>query len=70
MPVDVKEHRENSRAELEKSLRETRQELLQSRLNKQTGQLERPHLLKELRRDIARLQTLINEKRRAEAVSA
>lgn len=70
MPVDVKQTRENSRAELEKALRETREELLQSRLHKQTGQLERPHLLKELRRDIARLQTLINEKRRAEAVSA
>lgn len=70
MSIDVKESRENSRAELEKKLRETREELLQSRLHKQTGQLEKPHLLRELRRDGARLQTLINEKRRAEAVSA
>jgi len=70
MPVDVKTYRENSRAELEKQLREAREELLRTRLNKQTGQLEKPHLLKELRRDIARLETLIHEKRRSEAASA
>jgi large subunit ribosomal protein L29 len=65
MAFDVKELRENSLAELEKQLRETREELLKARLNKQTGQLERPHLLKEFRRDIARLETLITAKRAA-----
>ena len=69
MPSDVKDLRENSLAELEKQLRETREELLKSRLSKQTGQLERPHLLKEHRREIARLETIITEKKRAAAVS-
>jgi large subunit ribosomal protein L29 len=69
MPFDVKDLRENTLPELEKQLRDTREELLKSRLSKQTGQLERPHLLKEYRRDIARLETLIIEKKRAAAAS-
>ena len=69
MALDVTELRENSLAELEKQLRDTREELLKTRLSKQTGQLEKPHLLKEFRRDIARLETLITEKKRAAAAS-
>lgn len=65
MATSTKDLRENSVAELEKLLRDNRQELLDSRLKKHTGQLERPHLLKELRRSIARLETLISEKKRA-----
>ncbi len=67
MAQDVKALRENSLAELEKQLREIREDLLKARLNKQTGQLDRPHLLKEYRRDIARLETLITEKKRTAA---
>lgn len=67
MAIDVKELRENSLTELEKQLRETREELLQSRLKKLTGQLEKPHLLKAYRRDIARLETLISAKKSAAA---
>lgn len=67
MASNTKDLRENSIAELEKQLRDHRQELLDSRLKKQTGQLERPHLLKELRRSIARLETLISEKKRTAA---
>lgn len=67
MARKIKDLRENSVAELEKDLRDQRQELLDSRLKKKTGQLERPHLLKALRRNIARLETLISEKKRATA---
>jgi large subunit ribosomal protein L29 len=70
MSIDVKEFREKSVAELSKELRENREELLKARLGAQTGQLEKPHLLKALRRDIARLETLLTEKRRAESASA
>ena len=69
MARNTKELRENSVAELEKQLRDYRQELLNTRLKKQTGQLERPHLLKELRRDIARHETLIGEKKSAEGAA-
>ncbi len=59
------ELRELSVSENEKKLRDTREELLQMRLRKNTGQVERPHLLRELRRDIARMETIIREKKRA-----
>ena len=59
------EIRELSVSEIERKLRDTRDELLQMRLRKETGQVERPHLLRELRRDIARIETIHREKMRA-----
>ena len=56
--------------ELQQKLRTTREALLESRLRKQSGQLERTHEIKQMRRDIARLQTLINEKTRKSETSA
>ena len=53
-----KEIRELSPTELETKLRETREQLLQLRLRKQTGQIEKPHQLREYRKDIARLETI------------
>lgn len=44
-------------AEIETRLRETREKLLQLRLRKQTGQVEKTHELRVLRKDIARLET-------------
>ena len=48
-------------------LRETRSELLMLRLKKNTGQVEKPHMLRVLRKDIARLLTEQNVKLRATA---
>ena len=59
--MKTKELKELSVAELNKKLRETREELLNLRLRKQTGQVEKPHELRELRKLIARIQTLIKE---------
>jgi len=53
-----KEIRELSPTELETKLRETREQLLQLRLRKQTGQVEKPHQLREYRKDIARMETV------------
>jgi large subunit ribosomal protein L29 len=55
--MTTKEIRELSHTELETKLRELREQLLQLRLRKQTGQVEKPHLLREYRKDIARLET-------------
>jgi large subunit ribosomal protein L29 len=55
--MKTKEIRELSPAELETKLREIREQLLQLRLRKQTGQIEKPHLLRAYRKDIARLET-------------
>ena len=64
-----KEIRELSAAEIDTKLRETREQLVQLRLRKHTGQIEKPHLLREYRKDVARLETILNEKKR-QAVAA
>ena len=58
-----KEIRELSSAEIDTKLRETREQLLQLKLRKQTGQVEKTHELRTLRKDIARLETVATEKR-------
>lgn len=55
--------------ELEKEVRDARAELLQMRLRKKTGQIEKPHLFQQLRRRIARLETVAHEKRAAGAAA-
>jgi large subunit ribosomal protein L29 len=52
-----KEIRELSATEIDSKLRETREQLLQLKLRKQTGQVEKTHELRTLRKDIARLET-------------
>ena len=61
--MTTKEIRELSTTELATKLRETREQLLQLRLRKQTGQIEKPHLLHVHRKDIARLETILTEKK-------
>jgi large subunit ribosomal protein L29 len=58
-----KEIRDLSPAEITTKLREVRGQLLQLRLRKQTGQVEKTHELRTLRKDIARLETILNEKK-------
>ena len=58
-----KEIRDLSLNEIPTKLREVREQLLQLKLRKQTGQVEKTHELRTLRKDIARLETIANEKR-------
>jgi large subunit ribosomal protein L29 len=58
-----KEIRDLSPAEITTKLREVRGQLLQLKLRKQTGQVEKTHELRTLRKDIARLETILNEKK-------
>lgn len=58
-----KEIRDLSPAEITTKLRDVRGQLLQLRLRKQTGQVEKTHELRTLRKDIARLETILNEKK-------
>jgi large subunit ribosomal protein L29 len=62
-----KEIRELSPAEITTKLRETREQLLQLRLRKNTGQVEKPHLLRAYRKDIARLETILKQKKTTKA---
>jgi large subunit ribosomal protein L29 len=63
--MTTKEIRDFSVGEIETKLRETRDQLLQLRMRKQTGQVEKTHELRTLRKDIARLETISNEKQGA-----
>ena len=58
-----KEIRDLSAAEITTKIRETRESLLQLRLRKQTGQVEKTHEIRTLRKDIARLETIQNQKK-------
>ena len=59
--MKITEIKEMSEAELQKKFRELGEELLQLQVRKQTGQLEKPHLLKSIRRDRARILTVLNQ---------
>ena len=61
--MTTKEIRDLAPAEITTKLRSTRDELLQLRLRKHTGQVEKTHTIRDLRKDIARLETLLTEKK-------
>lgn len=67
--MTAKEIQKLSLAEIGTKLRETRSELLMLRLKKNTGQLEKPHTLRLLRKDIARLLTVQTAKLNAPAAA-
>jgi large subunit ribosomal protein L29 len=60
--MKAKEIRDLSVAEINVKLNETREKLLGLRLRKQTGQVEKTHELRALRKDIARLETIKTQK--------
>jgi len=64
--MNSKELRGLSLEELEAKAREFRGELFNARIRKETGQLENTAKLGLLRRDIARAETILREKRGAD----
>ena len=68
--MKVKDIKELSLPELEKSIRDTRDQLLELKLRKQTGQVENTAELTQRRRDIAPMETIRSEKIQAESKSA
>ena len=57
--MKMSEIKDLSLPELNKKGRELGAELLKLQVRKQTGQVERPHVIKELRRNRARILTMI-----------
>lgn len=55
------EIRELTEAELQQKLHDATQELFNLRIQQSSGQLEKPSRLRELRRDIARIQTVMRQ---------
>ncbi len=57
-----KEIRELTDAEAQAKLRDLRQEMFNLRLQQQATRLERPSRLHDLRKDVARLETILRER--------
>lgn len=60
--IEVSELRSKSAAELQEVLHGLQKEQFNFRLQKSTGQLNQAHLMIGVRKDIARVKTLISEK--------
>jgi large subunit ribosomal protein L29 len=63
--MNLDEIRELTPTEISSRKKELRQEIFHLRLQQQAGQLEKPHLLRTLRREIARLETVLTVKNKA-----
>ena len=63
--MKAKEIRELSAAELETKIAELKKDLFQLRLQHATNQLENPVRITEVKRDIARVKTIIREQQLA-----
>ena len=68
--MTAKEIRALAASEIDVKLRELRDQLLQLKLRRQTGQVEKTHELRTLRKDIARLSTVATEKKSKPAKAA
>lgn len=64
--MKVKEVRDKSNEELAHELRELNAELFNLRSRKITGQLDKPHRFKEIRKTIARINTVFKERLKTE----
>lgn len=62
MSLSAKEIRDLTTGEINVKINETREKLLSLRLRQQTGQVEKTHELRTLRKDIARLETIKTQK--------
>ena len=65
--MELKKMRDMTGAELNTELSKMKKELFNLRFQHVTGQLENPVQMRELKRDIARVKTIIREKELAKA---
>ena len=68
--MKIKEIRELTRDELASRKRELREESFHLRIQQQSGQLEKPSTLRAIRREIARLETVLTQKTKAVPAAA
>lgn len=68
--MKIKEIRELTREELATRKRELREESFHLRIQQQSGQLEKPSTLRDVRREIARIETVLTQKTKAAAAAA
>jgi large subunit ribosomal protein L29 len=60
--VDIKDIRKLSDADLKKKIIETKEELFTKRMQQANGSLEKPVELRKLRRDVAKMKTVLRER--------
>ena len=60
--MDIKEIRKLSDAELKNKIRETKEELFTKRMQHASGTLEKPSELKVLRKNVAKMKTILRER--------
>lgn len=63
--VSAKEYKEKDEAGLKEELLNLRKEQFNLRMQQGAGQMSKPHLFKNVRRDIARIKTILAEKKQA-----
>jgi len=61
--MKTKDIRSMTQEELEQKLTESQDKLFKQKLQKSLGQADNPYKLRETRRDIARIMTILSEKR-------
>ena len=61
--MKINELRKLSTEELETKVSEFKRELLDLRLKNATGSLDKPSKIRELKKDVARMKTIINERK-------
>ena len=61
--MKASELRNKTQAELQETLHELLQEQFNLNMQQGAGQLARPHLMKEVRRNIARVKTVMNQQK-------
>ncbi len=64
MPVKVKDMRDMNDVELAQKIEDLKKELFTLRFRLATGQLENPMRIKEVRKTIARVKTILHERER------
>ncbi len=67
--MKIKEIRELTPDELRTRKRELREQIFHLRLQQASGQLEKPSELRSLRREIARIETVLTQKNQTPAVA-
>ena len=67
--MKASELRERSHEELNKTLGDLEEQLFKLRFQKSTGQIENPQKIREVRKEIARVLTVLNERQTLEAAN-
>ena len=60
--MDIKDIRKMSNEELNKKIKETKEELFTKRMQQASGTLEKPIELRTLRRNVAKMKTVLKER--------